>query len=85
MAVSDALYRFILVDIGDVGRHSDGGVLINSGFGKALKMAPLLCLKNAGTVLPYGVGSQKSSWLKTSLSGPWYKLFFFKIIIAWAI
>ena len=36
MAVCDALYRFIL-DIGDVGRHSDGGVLGNSGFGQALK------------------------------------------------
>ena len=31
-----AHYRFILVDIGDVGRHSDGGVLGNSEFGQAL-------------------------------------------------
>ena len=32
-------HRFILVDIGDVGRHSDGGggVLSNSSFGQALE------------------------------------------------
>ena len=29
-------FRFILVDIGDSGRHSDGGVLSNSDFGQAL-------------------------------------------------
>ena len=29
--------RFILVDIGEVGRHSDGGVLSNSAFGYALE------------------------------------------------
>ena len=32
LAVCDAHYRFILVDIGDSGRHSDGGVLSNSEF-----------------------------------------------------
>ena len=29
-------YRFILVDIGEAGRHSDGSVLSNSLFGQAL-------------------------------------------------
>ena len=29
-------FRFILVDIGDSGCHSDGGVLFNSDFGQAL-------------------------------------------------
>ena len=29
--------RFTLTDIGQIGRHSDGGVLANSEFGKALE------------------------------------------------
>ena len=37
MAVCDALCRFTLIDIGDCGRHSDGGVLSNSAFGQALE------------------------------------------------
>ena len=36
LAVCDAHYRFIVIDVGDTGRHSDGGVLSNSEFGKAL-------------------------------------------------
>ena len=36
MAVCDAQYKFSLVDVGDSGRHSDGGVLSNSTFGKAI-------------------------------------------------
>ena len=32
----DAYYRFILVDIGHAGRHSDGRVFSNSTFGKAV-------------------------------------------------
>ena len=34
-------YRFILVDIGEAGRHSDGGVLSNSLFGQALEEGSL--------------------------------------------
>ena len=32
----DAHYHFIIVDVGDAGCHSDGGVLSNSSFGQAL-------------------------------------------------
>ena len=34
---------FILVDIGDAGRHNDSGVLANSSFGQALE-ANALCI-----------------------------------------
>lgn len=36
LAVSDAHYNFCFVDIGAYGSQSDGGVLANSSFGKAL-------------------------------------------------
>ena len=36
LAMCDVYYRFIMVDLGDAGCHSDGGVLANSSFGKAL-------------------------------------------------
>ena len=35
-AVADANAMFLSVDIGDYGKHSDGGVLKNSSFGRAL-------------------------------------------------
>ena len=31
------IFRFILIDVGQFGCHSDGGVLSNSEFGKALE------------------------------------------------
>ena len=37
LAVCDTNYCFILLDIGDSGRHSDGGVLSNSAFGQAME------------------------------------------------
>lgn len=36
MAICNANYEFILVDIGDTGRNSDGGVFANSNMGKAI-------------------------------------------------
>ena len=41
MAGCDANYCFTLLDIGDSGRHSDGGVLSNSGFGQAMESGRL--------------------------------------------
>ena len=41
LAVCDAYYRFIVVDVGDSGKQSDGGVLSNSSFGQALEAGAL--------------------------------------------
>ena len=60
MAVCDAPhYCFTLVDIGDYGRHSDGGVLSHSNFGKAMENGmlslpePDILLPGTTTDLPY--------------------------------
>ena len=34
MAVAHSYYRFLAVDIGDSGRHNDGGIFSHSLFGK---------------------------------------------------
>ncbi|XP_065844727.1 uncharacterized protein [Oscarella lobularis] len=41
LATCDAKYCFTLLNIGDYGSHSDGGVLRNSAFGKALERGQL--------------------------------------------
>ena len=75
MAVCDALYCFILVDIGDVvGRHSDGGVLSNSGFGQALKNGTIALPQEcalAGTVLPYVIVGDEAFPLFKNLLRPY--------------
>ena len=42
MAVADANYNFVAVDVGAYGRQSDGNVFANSVFGKMLKRQELL-------------------------------------------
>jgi hypothetical protein len=41
LAICDAYYRFILINIGNAGRHSDGGVLSNSTFCQATESGSL--------------------------------------------
>ena len=44
VVVCDAQYRFTVVDIGEAGRHSDGGVLANLKFDQALENGTLSIL-----------------------------------------
>ena len=58
LAVCDASYKFTLVDIGDAGRQSDGGVYSNSKLGfsienKLLDFPPDEKLPNCQVVAPY--------------------------------
>ena len=59
MAVCDTHYRFILVDIGDAGRQSDGGVFADSDFGQAIENQTLYIPRSrplpgtSATDLPY--------------------------------
>ena len=64
LAVCDANYRIILLDISDSGRHSDGGVLANSEFGKALlenqlPLPPPDIISDSGPILPYCFGGTR--------------------------
>ena len=76
MAVCDAQYRFVLVDIGDCGRHSDGGVLSNSKFGQALENGNLCTPKGqflTGTnlYLLYVIVGDEAFPLRTNMMRPY--------------
>ena len=61
LAVCDAHYRFIMVDIGDAGRHSDGGILPNS------KLPPDGPLHGTSTLVPYVFVGDESFPLKNHM------------------
>ena len=77
MAVCDAHYRFILVDVGEIGRHSDGGVLSNSEFGQALDDGTLGFPTDSplpgttGPNLPYLIVEDEAFPLKTHMLRPY--------------
>ena len=70
-------HRFILVDIGNAGRQSDGGVLSNSAFGQALDDGTLSILKPSplpGTSspdYPYVIVGDEGFPLKVNLLRPY--------------
>ncbi|XP_022178865.1 protein ALP1-like [Myzus persicae] len=58
LAVTDANYKFITVDIGSYGKDSDGGVLSNSKFLKCIENNSLIIpkeeeLPNSNIIVPY--------------------------------
>ena len=70
-------YRFTLVELGDAGRHSDGGVLSNSEFGQALEdgslSIPHPCPLPGTTQpnLPYFIVGDDAFPLKTTILRPY--------------
>ena len=77
LAVSDARYRFLVIDVGDAGRHSDGGVLSNSLFGKALETnslslpSPKPLPGFSSSSVPYAIVGDAAFPLKPNLMRPY--------------
>ena len=76
LAVCDAKYRFILVDIGDSGRHSDSGVLSHSRFGKALfehklSIPPPSTLPATNVTIPYFFAADEAFPLRIGILRPY--------------
>lgn len=69
LALVDAHYRFIAVDIGGYGRNSDGGLFANSKLGKSLEQNKLNvpkdnALPNTQTIMPYVIVGNEAFPLK---------------------
>lgn len=75
MAICDANYKFIYINVGACGRNSDGGVFMDSAFGKALfseklklpKPAPLL---NREQSVPYYIVADDAFPLHPNIMKP---------------
>ncbi|XP_018407700.1 PREDICTED: putative nuclease HARBI1 [Cyphomyrmex costatus] len=75
LAVSDAKYRFIIVDIGAPGRQGDSGVLTNSGLmnlleNNKLKIPPAVQLDNSTKEFPFVFVADEAFPLTTFMMRP---------------
>ena len=76
MAIADAHYRFIAVDIGAPGRRSDGGVFRESRIGRRferglLNVPPPSAVDEKGTILPYVLVGDEAFPLSPFLMRPY--------------
>jgi len=76
LAMCDANYCFTIVDIGACGRQSDGGVLYNSNFGRALREGKLdipspSSLPHSTDVAPYVVAGDEAFPLQNNMLRPY--------------
>ena len=77
MAVCDAKYTFTMVDIGDTGRNSDGGVLNNGYIGQLTNNPTILTIPIPETInglaklFPYVIVGDDAFPLKTNLLKPY--------------
>ncbi|XP_042910704.1 uncharacterized protein [Parasteatoda tepidariorum] len=75
LALVDARYNFIFLDVGSYGRNSDGGVLSNSNFGKKLSRNQLnipdkKCLPGTDTKLPMVIVADEAFPLTENIMRP---------------
>ncbi|KAK4883228.1 hypothetical protein RN001_006547 [Aquatica leii] len=75
LALLDANYKFIAVDIGSYGKNSDGGILANSAFGKGLNNKTLNIpesypLPGTNILTPYVILRDEAFLLKTYMMRP---------------
>ena len=80
MALVDASYRFIFVDVGQLGSNADGGVFRRSSFGQAflngeLDIPPPKALPNAPEmgILPYYIVGDEAFPLRPDLMRPYLR------------
>ncbi|XP_071054469.1 uncharacterized protein [Onthophagus taurus] len=76
LALVDANYNFIAVDVGAYGKNSDGGIFANSSLGKALQQNSLsipqnAALPNTATEAPFVIVGDEAFPLKTYLMRPY--------------
>ena len=76
MAIAAADYSFILVDIGDNGRHSDGGVFQNSKLGigllsNSLQLPEPCCISNRMSTFPFVFVGDEAFPLMKNLMRPY--------------
>uniref|UniRef100_A0A0P4WL05 DDE Tnp4 domain-containing protein n=2 Tax=Scylla TaxID=6760 RepID=A0A0P4WL05_SCYOL len=77
LALVDAHYNFITIDVGAYGKSSDGGIFANSGLGKTLQQGTLSVPGNAtlpgtnSTKAPYVMVGDEAFPLKTYLMRPY--------------
>lgn len=76
LAVVDANYKFVAVDIGSYGKNSDGGIFSNSRLGERLEkntlnIPPETMLPGTGTVVPHVLVGDEAFPLKLYLMRPY--------------
>lgn len=79
LALVDAQYRFITVDVGSYGRNSDGNVFAKSALGKALENKTLQVpedtpLQENGDPMPYVIVADEAFPLKSYLMRPYSRV-----------
>jgi len=76
LALVDPCYNFIVVDVGSYGKNSDGGIFLNSNFGKALQNGKLNVpgtkkIPQTNTELPMVIVADEAFPLKTYMMRPY--------------